>query len=318
MKMIIKNTLKGTLFCVILIFLITACCWAILPQEITQKYGIMRTGKYDILKEAENTIDAVAIGDSLIFTGISPMEIWHDYGYTMFDSAENAQLMSQAYGHLEAAIESQHPKVVFLEAGVLFRDIKNKKWYPINDDELLLKIPTTRYHNNWKKTLLNSLNNGNVNFEWLNYTKGYRYIKTVVPAPKIDYMKDNGIKIPVPEDNIEYLEKFINLCDKNDTRLVIISTPDMKLWNYAKHVSTEKLAKEYDLEFIDLNVDNQLNIDWDTETKDGGGHLNYKGSLKLSKFIGDYLQSSNLLVDHRGDKVYSSWDRCYSIYESKK
>ena len=68
--------------------------------------------------------------------------------------------------------------------------------------------------------------------------------------------------------------------------------------------------------FINLNK-YDLNINWETDTKDEGGHLNYFGALKASEVLGNILKDTNLLVDHRGDKNYKLWDTAYLRYKEE-
>ena len=77
-----------------------------------------------------------------------------------------------------------------------------------------------------------------------------------------------------------------------------------------------ELSKELGFTFINLNK-YDLNINWETDTKDKGGHLNYFGALKASNVIGNILKDTNLLVDHRGDKNYKLWDTAYLRYKEE-
>lgn len=300
--------LKSIIFILILCILIELIPCLLFPNDNVKKYGIYNITTHSILGEDENTIDVVAIGDSLIYSSISPMEIWNSYGYTVFDSATPAQIISDTYENLKIAIQSQKPKIVLLEASVLFRDPKKRHW----DERIATKvqnfIPMIKYHNNWKKIFLSKSS-------WIDINKGYKYITKVEPSKKKDYMKYSDKTINILKNNLEYFEKIINLCDKNNVKLVLVSMPTQKNWNYSKHVKALEIAKEKNIEFIDLNMDSSLNIDWEKETKDKGVHLNYLGAKKVSKYIGNYLKSTNLLVDHRNDPDYNDWNIAYKKYQ---
>ena len=108
------------------------------------------------------------------------------------------------------------------------------------------------------------------------------------------------------------------ICDENNIKLIIMSFPNMRRWNYSKHEATLELSKKYNLEFIDFNTETDiLNIDWKTESRDGGGHLNYVGATKASNYVGEYLKKNNLVEDHRKDSKYNSWNEAYKQYEYK-
>lgn len=314
MKETIKNIIKSITFVVILLILFEGISYILLPQKKNiSKFGMGKTSQYAILGEEENTIDVVYIGDSLVYSSVSPMLIWHNYGYTGFDCASAARLLSDAYDDLEIAVASQHPKVVFLEADTIFRNPKNKPWYYDYKKDFEQYAPLFNYHDNWKKYIFN-IDKKNFKFSKLNFYKGFKFIDKTVPTKAKNYMKITDKSREIPIRNLEIFRKFVLLCKKNNIKLVLFSVPNMGTWSYAKHLSTDNLAKEYNLEFIDLNIDNPLKIDWKTETRDGGRHLNYLGAIKVSDFIGDYLKNSGLVVDHRPDKGYDSWHQAYNFY----
>ncbi len=307
-----KNVLKSILFIVILFILISGITYFLLPRENLKKYGLIKTSTYEILGEKENSIDAIIIGDSLIYSGVSPMEIWHNFGYTVFDMAKSAQLINDSYKYFEVAIKSQKPKIIFFESNVLYREGKNKPWFYIWQELYKTYFPITNYHNNWKKYLFTNLNDS-VYYSKLNAYKGFKYINKTKPGKKLDYMKERE-EIKVPLENLKYFDKIVKLCNSNDVKLILISTPNMKSWNYGKYLGTKELAHNYQLEYIDLNINNPLNIDWQTESRDAGSHLNYKGALKLSNYLGEYLKKTNLFVDKRNDDDYNSWNEAYDLY----
>ena len=101
---------------------------------------------------------------------------------------------------------------------------------------------------------------------------------------------------------------------KGNVKLVLIGCPSQLSWKYQKHNSATKIAKKYNIEFINLNIEN-IGINWIEDTKDRGAHLNNSGSKKVSLFIGNYLKNTNLVIDHRGDPYYKEWHTAYKLYE---
>ena len=129
-------------------------------------------------------------------------------------------------------------------------------------------------------------------------------------------MKVSLKKQDIPSANVMYFEKIVKLCEENNVKLVLISTPSMKNWSYSKHMGAKDLAEDNNVSFIDLNLGNVLNINWNKETKDNGDHLNYNGAVKVSNYIGEYLKGLNIVTDHRNDSYYSSWNDNYIIYSN--
>lgn len=64
--------------------------------------------------------------------------------------------------------------------------------------------------------------------------------------------------------------------------------------------------------YVDYNLrPEELNINWLTDSRDGGDHLNYSGSVKFMDALGKYLQENYELTDHRNDSAYSQWEADY-------
>lgn len=308
-----KNGLKCVLFGIIFIIIAGIITFLLLPKNSVFKYGVFKAARHEILMEPKNTIDTVIVGDSLIYSSISPMEIWNEYGYTTFDVAAPAQLISDSYENIKVILENQKPKVIFFESNVLFRDPKKKPWYSFWQKLYKTYFPLMKYHNNWKKYLFTSFND-KAEFIKYNVYKGYSYDNHKKPGKKFKYMVYSKKVKDIPEENKVYFEKIYDLCKKNNIELILISTPNMNSWNYEKYAGAKRLAKQYDLKYIDLNYNNPLQINWKDETRDYGSHLNYKGALKVSHFIGDYLKTNKLVKDHRHDKSYQLWNEGYKYY----
>ena len=55
-------------------------------------------------------------------------------------------------------------------------------------------------------------------------------------------------------------------------------------------------------------------INWKTDTPDGGSHLNVLGAQKLTAALGNYLTEHYTLEDHRGQPGFESWDKDADTY----
>ncbi len=309
-----KNFFKATIFLIILFLIVEGFSFLFLPGNNAKKYGINKIATYDILEEAENSIDVVALGDSLVYSSLSPMEIWNNFGYTVFDCASAAQIISDTYKLLEVSIESQHPKIVLMEANVLFRDPAKKKPKSKIDqlgETVKSYLPIIKYHDNWKKYI-----SFGPKSNWTNIYKGYKFITKVKSSKNKQYMSNSKDAREIPKVNLEDFDKIVKLCEKNDIKLVLVSFPTQTTWSTKKHNAINKLVDQYGFEFLDLNLVD-LGINWETDTKDAGNHLNYKGAIKVSKYIGNYLESTDLIEDHRNDKNYKLWELAYKRYYKK-
>lgn len=299
-----KNLLKSILFVTILIIMYFFFSYLFLPKDNIKEFGLYKTSLYEVLGEKPNTIDVVAIGDSLVYSSICPMEIYGNYGYTVFDCAEPAQIMPDAYEYYKVALESQKPKIAIIESNILFRDASKNPWYNESLKVLKNSIPLILNHNNWKKMIFSD-------FGLVSEEKGYRSNKDVRPSENKDYMRASNKTKTIPDANIDYLKKIIKLSKEHNVKLVFVGLPSQKSWSYEKHKKMEEVSKEFGLEYINLNGNEDLKIDWTQDTKDRGDHLNFYGAKKVSKFIGEYLKSTDLLEDHREDPKYSELNELY-------
>lgn len=304
-----NNFIKSIIFFIIFIMIIFLASYLSLNKESVHKYGMYKPSLYQITNERENSIDVVAIGDSLVYSSVSPMDIWGETGITSYNGSGPAQTIPESLKHFEISIESQKPKLIFFEANVLFRNPKKKPLSQKLSTFFQNAIPIVKYHNNWKN--LGYSKNNNIDFN-----KGFKYIKDLQKAKNFDYMSENLISGRIPKGNMAYFNKIVKLCKDNNVTLVLISNPSQTSWNNKKHNTTKRIAKEYALDFIDMNYQNPLKIDWRKDTRDKGSHLNYAGAKKASKFLADYLVATNLFESHKNDPAYDEWNRAYEKFTS--
>ena len=139
--------------------------------------------------------------------------------------------------------------------------------------------------------------------------KGYTYSSDVKPADASKYMSATSSSQYVNLINKNYVKKMKRYCEERGAKLVLVSTPSTTNWNMKKHNGMQKLADDIDVEFIDFNVlADEISIDWATDTRDAGDHLNNAGAEKVSAYIGDYLAKSGLFADKRTNDEYSKWN----------
>ena len=265
----------------------------------------------DADSENENSIDVVVIGDSEAYRSIIPPEMYRKYGFTSYVAASPAQKTYQSYAMLEAILERQKPSVCILEPNVLFRDysIVSSVWPRFEKT-----FPIFKYHNAWKGVFDSDYKYDDLSFDSF---KGYRYIDSVKATKNVNYMVQTDSTEPISTSNTNDFRRIYELCKKNDIKLLVLRTPSIKNWNYAKYDAVRQLAEKYKVKFIDLNMDNSIGIDWTQDTYDKGDHLNYSGAEKVTDFLGAYLDKRYDLPDHRGDKEYASWEKSVEKYLQK-
>lgn len=258
--------------------------------------------------ERENSIDVIVLGDSEAYRSISPLDMYRDYGFTSFVTATPAQMSGESLDILKKVIERQNPKICILDTNLLFRE--NSHVFSVLP-KLEAAFPLFKYHNVWKSFFSNkhkteAISDGSF--------KGYRYSAAINPVKDVPVVEKTDKVTPISQSNIAYINKIISLCSRYDIELVLVSTPSVKNWDYQKHNSLIGFAKENKISFIDLNLEDSVKIDWNTDTLDKGDHLNYNGACKVTSYLGSYLHSNFELPDHRSDKEYSSWNDVLEVY----
>lgn len=311
MKQII---LKVTCFLSILVLLLLLFSYLFIPKNNRSEDGMYNVKANGILGERKNSIDVFVIGDSEAYANISPLDIYDLYGYTMYISGTPGQLINNSYDYLKKALKTQQPKIVILEANTIFR-----KTTPTSVIKNIGKqvFPIFMYHNRWKSISWSSLFYP-VKYTWTDELKGFNYSKKVKPAEKKEYMASSNELEKITFLNLYYLDQIRKLCEENHIEFVLLNTPNYKNWNYKKHNGVESYAKKYQIDYLDLNLKlEDLQIDWENGTRDKGDHLNYTGALKVSKYIGNYLERKKILIDHRNDPAYEKWNLDLKQFKEK-
>ena len=72
-----KNVIKSILFVLFFIVITEILTYVVLPGSNVRKMGMIKVATYEVLGEQKNTIDVAVIGDSLVYSSLSPMVIWN-------------------------------------------------------------------------------------------------------------------------------------------------------------------------------------------------------------------------------------------------
>ncbi len=246
----------------------------------------------DIKAEPDQSLQILFYGDSECYASFSPNDLYSEFGYTSYGCGTAAQKICDTYAILNENLKTQSPDIIVLETNCLFRSLKEKEGTPDPVMDLLTdRVPVIAYHSRWKELARKSLpkkreenrrkNKGFVVREGVNpYNGTTKYMNKTDKAKKID------------EDILEYLDQIKALCDKNDITLLLVSAPAPKNWNYEKHNGVADWASSHEVDYMDLNLEDGIKINWKKDSKDGGDHLNLKGARKVTKFMGEYFRDT--------------------------
>ena len=308
----LKNIYKPIIFIFILFLILLGISGWFMPKNNVKGNGIHEARSNGVFGEKKNTIDVLVIGDSESFTSISPLPIWNKYGFTMYNGGVSRQYLVDTYDYLNKVLKYQSPKVVLLEANAIYRRMSVNNVISTKSQKIL---PILQYHDRWKN--LNSRDfTDKVKYTWTDELKGFYYNTSVVPPKYVgDYMKNNKKKTGISTINKYYLDKIVDKCKDNNIKIILYTVPSTLNWNNKRHNEVMKYANSKNIAYLDLNLNvDELGIDWNFDSRDGGDHLNYYGALKITDYMGNYLYNLN---NHKGDKKYDSWDKSYEMYEKK-
>ncbi len=313
MKIFVKHVLTAVAFLGGLVLMLCLLSFAFKPDDDVVNDGIHSINANGIIGEDDNTIDAIFLGDSEIYASISPMQIWEEQGIPTFCVSTSGQKLWYSHDLLQKALRKQSPKIVLLDTDTIFKKFDF-------DDSLMhrfeMAMPVFKYHDRWKVFVKEAVGEELDGKDYNDY-KGYRYSDKIVPANTDNYMKPSKSVAYIARRNKNYVKEIKEYCDERGVKIMFISIPSTKNWDYSKHNAIAELAKELDVDYIDLNtLRDEVPIDWSTDTRDKGDHINYYGAVKVTSYVGQYLKDTGLFTDHRGEEKYSRWDKLLKSYKA--
>lgn len=300
---------------------------------------------YGFYEEPENTIETVFLGSSSTITGITPMELYENYGICAYNLATEQQPMLVSYYWLEEAYR-MHPdtlKTAILDCSGLSRShqvefcrkaIEGMRLSPIKyravrdytdnlSECLSYMVPILSYHSRWAEIEKSD-------FEKLrdlpdNYLRGYsfgmgRYLEAgdydTLAVP--EYILDEKAKqSELDKEALSFLKKMIDFCKDKGIELVLMKTP-VAGWTSSNHNAISAIAENHELDFLDFNSGDlleELNYNYALDSGDGG-HMNYYGASKLTDWLGGYLVKRGIATDVRDNPRYHFMQEEFKQYQS--
>ncbi len=261
-----------------------------------------------ILGEDFDTIDVLVLGDSNAAQGIAPMEWYSSRGITGYTYGVAWFSVYSAYYRLRKLYDEQSPKVVVLGTDILYSKKGNETYVQNAVGDILDELfPLVRFHDNWKQLSARNLLEEH-DYTWRDVNKGFTPLTEIAPYSGGNYMYENDTA-PINLLVLFYLNRLVDLCTEHGSQLLFVTVPAGTSWSLPRHNGVAAYAAEHDIPYIDYNLDPAaIGFDWNTDTPDGGSHLNVSGAVKVSDDLGRYLAENYALPDHRGTDGYADWD----------
>lgn len=340
--MLKKAIVKSTIFLAILLFIIHIATQVLILK--TDHRGKLIEGLYN---HSGNIYNVVLMGGSHMNGGIDPNVLWHHYGITSFNYATGGQPMDVTYYVLKEVLKNHKNPVIVVDAYYLAQEAEyGQKGYVSNvldnmkfsinkleaiwnctppEDRLSYLFPFLKYRYRWSElTKKDFYYNSSEEY----YAKGFKagtnkYGKDSLTVNQTS--KTVSGTVSVPPKSLTYLNKIIDLCKKNNLKLILVNTPcdytpsagwvkeQAKLFNKIREI-----AKNNNIPFINYN-DKMDEISFDFKNDmNNSGHLNIWGSDKVTQNFGKYLKDNYNLEDHRNDKSYNQWNIDYKYSQAAR
>ena len=311
-----------------------------------------------IYEQPANTVQITVFGPSTSHAGISSMELYKSYGYSVYNCSTSLQSFEMTYWLMREMIRLQggemkialvDPSIIILGASDKKRQAQSEKalismaYSPIrlaasfdlwklysNAGFIESLVPIVRYHTRWDELTSSDFEFASVG-ERSSFTHGQfiRYLANVESASSasiasktnagvtasIDSSEDE-LRSMWNENDIAYLDKFVDLCNENGIQVIFFQTPRTD-WNDKHHDSIQLLANEYGIPFLDLSSQeaiDELGISYPMDYVDKK-HPNLHGSIKITKYIGDYIAAHYELDDKRQAAGYEFLQADASHYD---
>lgn len=117
---------------------------------------------------------------------------------------------------------------------------------------------------------------------------------------------------------MQYLDKMRKLCEEQDIQFILMKAPSLSpVWYDSENRQVLDYAEKYDLPYINFyDLLKETDINYETDTYDGGLHMNRNGAGKLSRYLGKVLTDQYGIKDHRKDaEIAKIYRQKYQFYE---
>ena len=176
---------KVGMFIIGLILILGLCTYIVIPKNNDFKTGLREYNALGILNERKDSIDIFFVGDSEVYSAISPMEMYRTTGMTSYDLSISAQKLYTCYELLQQALINQSPLVVVLETNTIFRSMDERSVFFSQVGEY---IPLIKYHDRWKHLSMQDLR-PMISYDDHHPLKGYRIYDHIKSGSNKNYMK---------------------------------------------------------------------------------------------------------------------------------
>ncbi len=275
----------------------------------------------------EDELDMVYIGGSAAFVYWAVPKAYEEYGIKSYDYASNTLQAETIQGEIREVLKTQDPELFIIdlrpfqywtetitsEGGI--RNVTDSMDYSINrfatvHDFLSNRIVVVnglsyyldifKYHTqtdrlgsqtNW----LYSSNSAKSQY------KGFEaQVYTAPLDPPTDYYTDERGELA--EGSEKTLIKLLEYCQKKDLNVLFVVCP---YWisqdQWAMYNTMQDLIESYGVDYMNANeYYDEIGCDWENDFYNVN-HVDYRGALKYTRFLAEYIQENYQITDHRAE-----------------
>ena len=317
---------KRILSILVVVVVISTVFYLYLPQ----KQGIIETMNVTV---GEDRVDVLCVGSSHMYCGINPVQLYREYGIAAYDMAVGSQAPWQSYYYIKEVCKTQHPKMIIFDTYMVGSVQDVEEHY--QDYQTVANILNTSFSKNKIEAVMASKADSKVNillrFPYTydeidgytgfslqklygveDYSMGYSYRDEIEAYEDVVDVKGVKDSRTLHAKNERYLRRIIEYCLEQDIELILTNAPwpciTEEIQLYFNEIG--EIADEYGITFINGCVyHEEMGIDYMTDSYGDGGHLNYSGVTKYTKWIGNYLNDKYALPDRRHDSNYEAYEK---------
>lgn len=336
--------MKKKILCCTALILATLLLLGFLQILLTPKYVTdLREGA--LIREyyeEKHPHDVLFVGDCEVYECFTPPTLWEEYGLTSYIRGSAQQLPWQSYYLLEEMLQKETPEaVVFNVYALKYGEPQNEAYNRMTLDGMHWSasklraiqasmmeeesavsylFPLLRFHSRWDELSAED-------WQYLFHRdrvshNGYLMQTGILPktsdregVPLADYT--------LPAKAMHYLEQMRLLCEEKGVALILVKAPTNS-WRYYWYdewdAQIADYAEEHGLSYYNfIGLDEEIGLDWSTDTYDGGAHLNVYGAEKLTSYFGEILCRELGLTGHKADaEISAAWEEKLDAYKQER
>ena len=303
-------------------------------------------------QEDKDSIDAVFIGSSEVFTGYSPAYAYGKCGFTSYNISVESNRLEFFESQIKEALNYQDPKLIVIEISdsVIEWDESDKASFiatlrkytdsmPVSqnkietvntfadDEKLSFYLPFIMYHGQLS-------NIGGTQTSVSQALRGTTYLKGAISTNhKQDFQELIDIKDDVSGETIsaklqERLERLLSFCKTLDCEVLFTAFPrritdSSSYLKYRQRNTVGKIIQDNGFDFISFEqLSDEMRIDPLSDYYDND-HLNAFGQMKFTEYCGNVIKDKyNLLPQEQLCSNNEKWEKAYQyinlFYEYNK